>query len=100
MKVALGYGEHIDEYGRTTVVETLTCAHCNRLFEKPKPGDPMGFCHMCFKPVCLRYGRSERCDPFERKLEEIERQGRFLRSMPIRFTHSTISIGDQLNNDH
>jgi len=78
MREALGHGEYVDEYGRVTVVKTLTCAHCNHIFPKPAPGEPVGFCHMCFKQVCLSCGRSDRCDPFEKKLERLEQRGRFL----------------------
>jgi hypothetical protein len=75
---ALGHVEMFDSCGQVTVVETLTCKHCGKIFRKPGPQDPAGFCHMCFSPVCLTCGASERCDPFEKKLERIEQRSRLL----------------------
>jgi hypothetical protein len=77
-KAALGYAETVDVYGTSTVIETLTCAHCGAIYEKPAPGAPYGFCTLCFKPTCLRCGGSLRCDPFEKKLERIERRSKLL----------------------
>lgn len=68
----LGYSEITDQYGSVQVRETLTCAHCNRIYPKPGTHDPVGFCHMCFKPVCLACGAKDKCDPFERKLDRLE----------------------------
>jgi len=62
------------------VVETLTCVHCNNLYRKLGKSDPVGFCHMCFKPVCLHCGAIDRCEPFERKLEALEARSRLLRA--------------------
>jgi hypothetical protein len=78
----LGYITTTDAFGTTSVVEALTCAHCQNIFVKPKPGEPSGFCTMCFAPVCLRCGQNElKCDPFERKLERIESRARLLQSV-------------------
>ncbi len=60
------------ENGNTQVRETLTCAHCNRIYPKPGTSDPAGFCRMCWRPVCLKCGAKDRCDPFERKLARME----------------------------
>ena len=73
---SLGHAEVADHLGNVRVVETLTCAHCSRVYPKPQNGEPSGFCHMCFSPVCLQCGALTRCDPFERKLERIERRDR------------------------
>jgi hypothetical protein len=77
---ALGHAERFDAFGNVAVVETLTCKHCNRIYAKPGPGDPAGFCHMCMSPVCLGCGKLERCDPFEKKLERLEARDRLIKS--------------------
>jgi hypothetical protein len=70
-----------DEYGRETVTETFTCAHCQRVFVKPGPGEASGFCHQCFKPTCVPCGAQDKCDPFEKKLLRIEARDKLLRSI-------------------
>ena len=77
----LGHIELTDQYGTVQVRETLTCSHCNQIFAKPGPADPAGFCHMCFKPVCLKCGKLDRCVPFEKKLEIMEQRARFLKQV-------------------
>lgn len=79
----LGHVEITDAYGQVTVQETLTCAHCQKIYPKPGTGDLAGFCHQCFKPVCLKCGALDRCDPFEKKLERIEARDAMLRSMGL-----------------
>ena len=78
MKVALGYAETVDGYGTSTVVETLTCAHCGKIYKKPALGEPYGFCTLCFKPTCVSSGGLFKCDPFEKKLERIEQRSKLL----------------------
>ena len=80
---ALGHAEKYDAYGNVVVVETLTCKHCGRIYPKPKPGEPSGFCQMCFSPVCLGCGKIDKCDPFEKKLERIEGRARLLKSVGL-----------------
>ena len=75
-KQALGHIERYDAFGHVTEAETLTCNHCGKIFLKPGSGDPVGFCHMCFSPVCLECGKIDRCDPFEEKLKRLEQQSR------------------------
>lgn len=81
MPLPLGHVEVTDQYGQVAVHETLKCGHCQRVYRKPGPGEPSGFCHMCFRPVCLPCGANDRCDPFEKKLERMEQRGRFLRAL-------------------
>jgi len=78
---ALGHVERYDHLGNVEVVETLTCNHCGIIYPKPGPGQPVGFCHMCFSPVCFGCGAIDKCDPFEKKLERIERRSKFLNSL-------------------
>jgi hypothetical protein len=78
MKLALGYAETFDAYGTSKVFETLTCAHCGKIYKRPASGEPFGFCNLCFKSTCLTCGGSLKCDPFEKKLERMEKRQRFL----------------------
>lgn len=78
---ARSYVETFDGEGNHVVHEMLTCAHCQRIYAKPGPKDDVGFCHMCFAPVCLDCGKLDRCDPFERKLERMEQRSRLLKSV-------------------
>ena len=80
---ALGHVERFDELGNVAVVETLTCNHCGCIYPKPGPGEPSGFCHVCFAGVCLGCGAIDRCDPFEKKLERLEGRARFLKSVGL-----------------
>ena len=80
-RLALGHIETFDALGNKVVVETLTCAHCQKVFKKPMQDEPTGFCHMCFKQVCLECGKSDKCDPFEKKLERMEQRSRLLKSI-------------------
>lgn len=80
---ALGHVEIHDVRGGLVVVETLTCAHCQRVYPKPGPSDPVGFCHQCFSPVCLGCGKIDKCDPFEKKLERLEQRARLLKAVGV-----------------
>jgi len=81
MKSALGYAETFNEFGTATIAETLTCAHCGNIYPKPKLNEACGFCHMCFKAVCLPCGALTKCDPFEKKLQRLEQRQKFLDSL-------------------
>jgi rRNA maturation endonuclease Nob1 len=76
----LGFAETYDLFGNVVVTEKLTCNHCQKIFNKPGPNDPVGFCHQCFAPVCLACGAIDRCDPFEKKLERLEQRARLLKA--------------------
>ena len=78
---ALSFAETYDGNGNVVVKEKLSCAHCQNLFDRPAPGEDVGFCHLCFAPVCLECGRLDACDPFERKLERMESRDRMLKSI-------------------
>ena len=51
----------------------FTCAHCNKIFPVPDVTADRGFCLKCMHHTCLRCGGSERCTPFEKKIEAYER---------------------------
>lgn len=78
---ALSFAETLDGDGNKIVVEKLTCAHCQKIFDKPGPDEDVGFCHMCFAATCLPCAKLDRCDPFERKLERMEQRDRLLKSI-------------------
>jgi hypothetical protein len=77
----LGHAESYDSLGNVVVTEKLTCPHCQRIYDKPKPGADFGFCHRCFSPVCIPCGKLDRCDPFEEKLRRLESRDRLLKSV-------------------
>jgi hypothetical protein len=78
---ALSFVETYDRHGNVMVREKLTCPHCHSMFDRPGPGGDVGFCHLCFAPVCLSCGKSDVCDPFELKLERMERRSRLLEAL-------------------
>ena len=55
---------------------TFTCQHCNKVVRVPMHADPAeigGLCKVCMGLVCPRCAGLGRCDPFEAKLERVER---------------------------
>ncbi len=79
VSTAKGYLVETGPYGSVTV-ETFTCSHCNRVGEVR--GRDMGrellgvTCHSCFALVCPACANIAKCEPFEKKLEAIERRAR------------------------
>ena len=81
----------------TTVIErdTATCGHCNRIIlikagtgattylipqvHGPDREEPGAMCRVCMRTVCLHCHADGRCTPLERRIEEMEARGRFLR---------------------
>lgn len=61
-------GETTREY------DTFTCCHCNSIVVVKKEKDDVGFCTLCFKPICANCNKEGVCVPFERKLEKIEKR--------------------------
>jgi len=80
MSRGLGFIEQGNHLGGSTLVETLTCAHCGRIFKKPSAKEPSAFCTMCMRATCLPCGGSLRCDPFEKKLERIESRAQLVKA--------------------
>lgn len=77
----LGHAEVYDGNGKIVVSDTLTCAHCQEIYDKPKRGEESGFCMRCFAPVCLGCGKVDTCVPFEKKLLAMEQRDRFLKAV-------------------
>ena len=63
--------------------DSFTCGHCTRVvFVQPghRADDLGGLCKQCMSlicPVCVQTGK---CDPWEKKMEEMEARSRFLKS--------------------
>ncbi len=75
----------IDEYGRITEGQTLTCVHCGAMWQIiPGSGRERGFCFRCMGPTCDR-NECNRCLPYERQLEIIEQRHRLYLAMDQEF---------------
>jgi hypothetical protein len=61
-------------------VDTFTCFHCGGVEHVKARADvnAIGFCRNCMRPICQRCSDLP-CDPFEKKLERIERKNDFQR---------------------
>lgn len=54
--------------------DTLCCVHCRRHWEvNPGSGIKRGWCGLCHGPTCGSH-HCDRCVPYEKMLEEIERK--------------------------
>ena len=81
-----GQGVWSHEDGTIVTRDTFTCSHCNSIvFCKATPGMPQpdvgGFCRLCCKHICGACADKGKCDPFEAKLERMERRARFLNAV-------------------
>jgi len=57
--------------------QTLTCTHCGRIWQvKPGSGRERGWCLRCGGPTCGAKECTERCVPYERQMELMERRSR------------------------
>jgi hypothetical protein len=70
------------------VLDTFTCAHCNRQrIWKPEPNcvTPEEYggkvCMACHSMICLDCAKLETCEPFEKKLEAMEASARFRKAI-------------------
>ena len=85
MRRPQGYGITVEPGKADVEVDSFTCRHCNSIvFVKPRqdPSEMGGFCTLCMGHVCGNCaGKS--CEPFEKKLEAMERRDKFLRSMGV-----------------
>jgi hypothetical protein len=64
--------------------ETFTCSHCNNVgtVKNRQDGQLLGVtCHACFSVICPNCARIGKCEPFEKKLEAIERRARLRASV-------------------
>jgi hypothetical protein len=59
--------------------QTITCAHCGIVWQvKPGSGRERGWCLRCGGPTCGSKACTERCVPYERQMEIMERRARLL----------------------
>lgn len=66
--------------------QTLTCTHCGRIFQvKPGSGIKRGWCFRCGGPTCGSKACTERCIPYERQMEIIERRAQLREYIEINF---------------
>jgi hypothetical protein len=74
-----GYAEIISPGNKTKEFDTLTCAHCNRVWPfrstDKKIGDLGGWCSVCQQPICTPC-TAHGCMPFEKKIALYEKQQR------------------------
>lgn len=75
-----GYLIATERDGKETIRDTITCCHCN-MFHPLPPNKQPSMCKMCDKPICDKLKCYERCAPFEKQLEAMERSDRFRRSV-------------------
>ena len=76
--MAKGYLVETGPLGSVTV-ETFTCSHCNRIGEVKgrQAHELLGVpCMACFALICPDCAKKAVCEPFEKKLEAIERRAR------------------------
>lgn len=75
------------EPGKATVErDSFACAHCNAIvFVEPRqdPAAMGGFCRMCMSHICATCAATGACEPFERKLEALERTDRLRRAAGV-----------------
>jgi hypothetical protein len=71
-----GFATVTGPYGEVVEMDTATCGHCQRIiFFKPKPAPaPGGVCMICYTIICDECVDKGKCEPFEKQLEEEEKQ--------------------------
>ncbi len=60
--------------------DSITCVHCNAVFfvaPKQHPSDAGGYCRQCDALICRKCTAEGRCLPLERRLEHVERVGKW-----------------------
>jgi hypothetical protein len=74
-----GYAIWTDANGQVKETDTFTCSHCNSIqfihkVEGMAKSDPGGFCRACTKSICGPCVDINRCIPYEKKMEELEKK--------------------------
>lgn len=78
VSTAKGFLVETGPFGSVTV-ETFTCSHCNVCGEVRgrKSHELLGVtCQACFALICPSCAKVAKCEPFEKKLEAIEKRAR------------------------
>ncbi len=69
-----GYALWTGPEGPPIESDTITCCHCNRIVILNIQAQELGgFCTRCMDHICGPCADRGLCEPFERKLEEMER---------------------------
>ena len=80
MRRPQGYATTVEPGKATIEQDTITCCHCNSIvFVAPRqdPSEMGGFCRLCMAHVCSQCA-GKGCEPFEKKLEAMERRDKLL----------------------
>lgn len=85
MRRAQGYAVKVDPaLPMAEECDTFTCRHCNCVvFVKPltDPSEMGGFCRLCMGHICNKPECNNGCEPFEKKLEAMERSDRLMEAL-------------------
>lgn len=84
MRRPQGYAVTTEADGKVLEEDTFTCGHCNTIvFVQPRqnPSEMGGFCRMCMGHTCATCAGIGTCEPFEKKMEAMERRDRLRRSI-------------------
>ena len=89
MRNPQGYGVWTSPEG-VKETDTLTCNHCNRIYDIPpfaSPDQVGGFCGACFRPICPQCDQALQqtriCSPFEKHMDKLEQRDRLLRQLGV-----------------
>lgn len=85
MRNAQGNMLVMDPNGTKTEHDTITCGHCNGVHVMaPKDAYGVGrYCTLCARHLCPGCAQIEKCTPFEKRLEAIERSTQLMQAMGI-----------------
>lgn len=89
MPRANGYAVIVDpRAAQAAEMDTATCNHCQRIImlhakDGTRKQGVAVLCMMCNGTMCVPCAEQARCDPFEKKLERVERRGRLLAAMGV-----------------
>ncbi len=68
----------------TFETDTVSCGHCQKVIHVPPRAHPnfLSMCRICMRPVCEECS-AKGCQPFEKKLEQMEARDIALRSYGV-----------------
>jgi hypothetical protein len=86
MRKPQGYAAIVEPGHAIREADTVMCVHCGVVVfvgAGKDPSDLGGFCMMCNRNTCSKCAATGKCEPFEKKLERIERRGQLLRAAGV-----------------